>query len=423
MLNTTLFLMGSEMQNGEEEEVLDQEKEEKASRLHHFLQWLTSNIYILALLIYGSWTALGILFYMYYDNFTAATAFYYAMDAGLSIGFCYPADPNDWSKLFTTFYVLLGSSVISGACGVFAASALPRRGQVFKGVEPQRGWWRTLLQWYREHRAVIIMNAVWIFWLTWGSVYAYLYEKMTPTASVYWAMTTLATGGQQTPPCLGNTEETICDMGSFRGAIMGIYMLFGVPIYAAAMAQMARYTIGWLLRQRQEMLLNRPIEDAEFLLAANVLSPEGSETLVLGEYILLELMRLGRTNLRQIEEIKRRFHQLDKQKLGELELSQLQRDGLVVSKGGNDVDLEPILQSIEAFSQKHAGYVYPAPFQEIRSGMDSRRARKDSRDENSDEDLEMASVDSIARYSSYSAASMDMSQPESLLDNEKSQSS
>lgn len=31
-----------------------------------------------------------------------------AMEAGLSIGFCEPSEIDDWSRLFTIFYVLLG---------------------------------------------------------------------------------------------------------------------------------------------------------------------------------------------------------------------------------------------------------------------------------------------------------------------------
>ena len=43
-----------------------------------------------------------------------ATSFYYAMEAGLSVGFCEPSEIDDWSKLFTTIYVMLGSTLISG---------------------------------------------------------------------------------------------------------------------------------------------------------------------------------------------------------------------------------------------------------------------------------------------------------------------
>jgi hypothetical protein len=104
------------------------------------------------------------------------------------------------------------------------------------------------------------------------------------------------------------------------------------------LAQIARYTVGWVLRWREDDLLDQPIEDAEFLFAANILSPEGSETLVLGEYILLELMRLGVSNQLQIEEIKRRFQQLDVRRCGELELADLRNQGQVVPRKLSSVE-------------------------------------------------------------------------------------
>ncbi len=111
---------------------------------------------------------------------------------------------------------------------------------------------------------------------------------------------------------------------------MGIFMFVGVPIYVLAFGQFARMVIQETINYREKQLLNRPIVDEEFIFAANVLSPEGSETLVLGEYILLELMRLGSTNQKQIETMKKRFKQLDVLKIGELDIDDLKKSGQVV---------------------------------------------------------------------------------------------
>jgi hypothetical protein len=51
-------------------------------------------------------------------NWTWATAFYYAVEAGLSIGFCSPSEKDDITRVFTIFYILIGSSVVSGAIGL-----------------------------------------------------------------------------------------------------------------------------------------------------------------------------------------------------------------------------------------------------------------------------------------------------------------
>ena len=53
-----------------------------------------------------------------------ATAFYYAIEAGLSVGFCEPSEIDDWSRLFTTFYVLVGSSLVAGLVCTWVAHVI-----------------------------------------------------------------------------------------------------------------------------------------------------------------------------------------------------------------------------------------------------------------------------------------------------------
>jgi hypothetical protein len=73
------------------------------------------NIYIVTGLIYVCWMFVGTLFYYFYDEWRIATAFYYAMEAGLSIGYCNPTEKTDPGRLFTIVYVIFGSSVVVGS--------------------------------------------------------------------------------------------------------------------------------------------------------------------------------------------------------------------------------------------------------------------------------------------------------------------
>ena len=82
---------------------------------------LYSNIYIVTLVLYGVWIVSGLLFYYFVDDWTWATAFFFALQGGLSIGFCAPVEHTDRSRIFTIFYILLGSSVVAGSLGKFAA--------------------------------------------------------------------------------------------------------------------------------------------------------------------------------------------------------------------------------------------------------------------------------------------------------------
>eukprot|EP01034_Spumella_vulgaris_P036957 gene36957-45590_t len=277
------------------------------------------------------------------------------MDAGLSIGFCNPAEKDDWSKLFTIGYVLVGSSVVSGCLGLFASTIIFTKVSVvakdvslenmtMKDAELDRITIRSfsLYHWHRfklaigwyTNRSRIITLVMFTIWMGLGTAYGMVFEHWSFITSLYWAITTASTGGLQSAPCAADTDDMYkhCDMGNVRGSLMGVFMMIGVPLYACTLGQFAKIAITRAIEAREARLLKRPIEDAEFIFAANILSPEGSETLVCGEYILLELMRLGQTNQRQIEKIKSNFYKLDKYSVGELDINDLRRTGKVVSK-------------------------------------------------------------------------------------------
>ena len=63
---------------------------------------------------------------------------------------------------------------------------------------------------------------------------------------------------------------------------MGTYMLIGVPIYACAVGQFAGVMIKRAVEADHMTMLKQPIDFNEFRYCANILSPEGSETLSVG---------------------------------------------------------------------------------------------------------------------------------------------
>ena len=70
------------------------------------------------LLIFGLWLLTGILFYTYTQGWTFSHAYFYCINAGFSIGFGTLAEIDyDPYHAFTIAFVLLGSSIVSGAIG------------------------------------------------------------------------------------------------------------------------------------------------------------------------------------------------------------------------------------------------------------------------------------------------------------------
>jgi Ca2+-binding EF-hand superfamily protein len=71
------------------------------------------------------WIVTGTLFYSYCNDWPLPQSFFYAVDAGMSIGFCTQvAETKLISKAFTVLYILLGASVIGGALALFIQDAV-----------------------------------------------------------------------------------------------------------------------------------------------------------------------------------------------------------------------------------------------------------------------------------------------------------
>ena len=91
----------------------------KRDRNDRVALWRTCFIVVLL------WITTGTLFYAKFNRWPLATAFFYAVDAGMSIGFC--TDVRELtvrSKAFTIFFILAGASVIGGALSLLVTDLL-----------------------------------------------------------------------------------------------------------------------------------------------------------------------------------------------------------------------------------------------------------------------------------------------------------
>jgi hypothetical protein len=96
------------------------------------------------------------------------------------------------------------------------------------------------------------------------------------------------------------------------------------------MSQFAAAGVAYAAEAENQRRLHRKIKYSEFSFACRILSNSTSTTLTMGEFILLEFMRLGRVDADQIDKIRDRFLKLDKQQKGELSLEDLERAQVVV---------------------------------------------------------------------------------------------
>lgn len=101
--------------------------------------------------------------------------------------------------------------------------------------------------------------------------------------SLYFAVTTLSTGGLQGPPCLNNTTGLYCEIDQVAAIIVGIYGMIGVPLYFLTLGTFAGAIVEHSIKARHKAKLFSPIEAKDFLYATKLLSDQHSTTLNLGK--------------------------------------------------------------------------------------------------------------------------------------------
>jgi len=98
------------------------------SLLHSFREELSNHplaMYAKCLGIVCTWMAVGTMFYSLCNDWPLAQSFFYAVDTGMSIGFCTDvAEVKLSSKAFTIMHILLGASVMTGALSMVLQDAL-----------------------------------------------------------------------------------------------------------------------------------------------------------------------------------------------------------------------------------------------------------------------------------------------------------
>jgi len=326
--------------------------------------YVLEDIYTLTGFVYFVWLLVGCVFYVHYGQFTWPTALYFSVEAGLAIGFCQPGDVDDFSKLFTLAFVLVGTTVVSGCIAqvitrmlspgvsilVTKTRSTEEKYRDIKWPYTRSPWWENnpmpfihcawqyliIFISYDQYRLQYSQFLVFLLWMGLGCIYGMLVEKWTFITSLYWAVTGSSGGGLQSAPCndgTGGPGQPLCDMG-IRGLIMAIFFIGGVPFYAMTMGNFAFLLASRSMEAHILRMVRQPINHDEFIFSANILSPEGhkSTSLNQGEFILLNFMRLGIVSGEQIEQFSEQFRELDTAKRGVLELEDLQKIGVVVER-------------------------------------------------------------------------------------------
>jgi len=232
-------------------------EEERRGRLGRHLEKLhetTANLHIRVLGSLIVWIVVGMVFYAGYAKMSWNNAFWYAVQAGNSIGFGNLSEPNDDKcHAFTIFLILAYSSVVGGGIGQYIPrlfeSLVDRIGRpdesavedltayfgkinspvhlveyVWFCIKYYTGWYldpdRALTSW------------CWCIWMFIGAVWwVNMYPNETFFAGIYLAITACSTAGLYGPYCKDPTTigGPTCDLGMEPSIFVGMFVTIGVP--------------------------------------------------------------------------------------------------------------------------------------------------------------------------------------------------
>mmetsp|Transcript_23952 Transcript_23952/g.66528 ORF Transcript_23952/g.66528 Transcript_23952/m.66528 type:complete len:459 (+) Transcript_23952:105-1481(+) len=178
-----------------------------------------------------------------------ASGFYYAVEAGLSIGFGKLSEVHDGSRIFTILYVLYGSllaAIVLAAFVVRFTDRLKRKMRLSCGKssglqENQEDVGRTV--------ASILLCAILI---AVGTAFGVINQGWTIPRSIYFAVTGFSTGGLQ----------QIMTWDPFSFAFTGALHLLGVPAYAYAITCVSETFARFVLHRRHMELKHRSAQEA-----------------------------------------------------------------------------------------------------------------------------------------------------------------
>lgn len=373
------------------------------------------SMYLACMGIVLIWITIGTLFYSRFNNWPLPQSFFYAVDAGMSIGFCTDvAEKTVGSRAFTIIYIILGASCVGGALFLFIKDIMERivhrRNKKFETLLAQDAisrldpkdnheleigvldrklisyqqfrtlveeWtgkkindtsFRRLCRRFDPHESGFILSSLFLqkchefdlFVCTTGPIYsenwmirhlAQIWQSISelwdgqyinlmvlniwvgmgiywgvkrqgwdPITATHFAISALATGGLTAPEV---NERGI--LPTEPAIFCGIYCLFGIPLFALTLGNFARILVEEYVdaveEKKMRSLIQQPLQAFEFEYAKHLCTPE-DPVIHLSDFIVLQLLKQNKIDIRLVDLIKGRFNALDVDGKGFLELQQ-----------------------------------------------------------------------------------------------------
>lgn len=158
-----------------------------------------------------------------------------------------------------------------------------------------------------KHRTLL----VWALWVALGTTWGIVHQGWDGLTSLYSSLSALTTSGLQAP-----SLDAAGHVPASSSLFLAAYCLFGIPIMGLAMGHFAGIFVEKMAADKERKALTRPLTDGEFDVAEKLFVDDGKVDF--GEFLALELMRLGRVDMGTLKLLKQEFGRLDTDHSGTL---------------------------------------------------------------------------------------------------------
>jgi len=228
-----------------------------------------------------TWLFTGTLVYKYANDWCWSNAFYFAVQAGFSVGFGSIAETSTTSRIYSCIHVLGGASIAVGAIGYFAEGFLDKqdtlraklkeRRRIFlaaaKGEIGQQDMHAELMM-EKSGMTTGVKNAVLLFlvWVGIGAVVSVRTQNDWDLAFGFeFAIAAMSTGGLQGFGTSTSSCSSHPQIPDGEAIFVGLYCLSGIPIFGLLMGKMAGFLTDGCAEARQQAKQSKKMDRGDFL--------------------------------------------------------------------------------------------------------------------------------------------------------------
>eukprot|EP01031_Cornospumella_fuschlensis_P033283 gene33283-40266_t len=261
------------------------------------------------------WNFVGTMFYGLYDFNSFSKGFYFAINVGYSIGWGALHERTLTSKTFSIFYLLVGAIFVSRWLAHLMTHAIRDSDDAYQNLLVKKrlraqtqltGIWADIYIFMVMNHPKLFSIYLWCVYIAFGTSWSVCSLHWTVTEGVYFAISSMSTGGlQHVPP----------ESPDWVFLVTGLFAASGVPIMGMAISNIGHFifSANRAAELQEAGSVEISAEDCEMLdvLRGGAHGAVEKTPLNKSEFILLSLAHRGLLDFGHLQDLMARFDELD----------------------------------------------------------------------------------------------------------------